>query len=53
MHIKMQLEKEDIYTLSQFEYQERVEDFLTTLENLYITKIEKNTPDGEMMSAMI
>jgi hypothetical protein len=29
-----------------------METFLLTLENLFITKIEKNTPDGEMMSAI-
>lgn len=53
MEIKMELHKGDIYIIPQLQYQDRMETFLSSLENLYITKIEKNTSDGEMMSVMV
>lgn len=52
MDMKLKLKERDIYSLSTSEYHSEMESFLLTLENLFITKIEKNTPDGEMMSAM-
>jgi hypothetical protein len=52
LEIKLSIKERDIYSLSAQEYQTEMENFLSTLENLYITKIEKNSPDGEMMSAM-
>lgn len=53
LELKMESQKKDIYQLSTTEYQMRMDKFLECLENLYITKIDKNTPDGEMLSAMI
>lgn len=52
LDLKLKLKERDIYTLSTQEYQVEIENFLTTLENLYITKIDKKSSDGEMMSAM-
>jgi len=52
LELKLNLKERDIYTLSTQEYQTEIENFLSTLENLYITKVSKNSSDGEMMSAM-
>ena len=52
LELKLNIKERDIYTLSTAEYQVEIENFLTTLENLYITKVDKKSSDGEMMSAM-
>jgi hypothetical protein len=52
LDLKLNLKERDIYTLSTAEYQAEMENLLTTLENLYITKVDKRSSDGEMMSAM-
>ena len=52
LEIKLSIKERDIYSLSTQEYQTEMENFLSTLENLYITKIDKRSSDGEMMSAM-
>lgn len=52
LELKLNIKERDIYTLSTQEYQTEMENFLSTLENLYITKINKKSGDGEMMSAM-
>jgi hypothetical protein len=52
LDLKLQLKERDIYTLSTQEYQAEMENLLTTLENLYITKVDKRSSDGEMMTAM-
>lgn len=51
--LKMNESGRDIQSLSVSEFQEKFEGFMNTLENLYFTRIDKNSPDGEMMSAMI
>jgi hypothetical protein len=51
--MKMTTPGVNIYDLTVQQYQSKMEDFLSTLENLYITKVDKKSPDGEMMSAMI
>lgn len=51
--MKMTTPDRDIYTLTEEEYQSKMDEFLSTLENIYITKVDRNSPDGEMMSAMI
>lgn len=51
--MKMTTPDRDIYTLTVQEYQSKMDDFISTLENLYITKVDRHSPDGEMMSAMI
>lgn len=53
LELKLKIRERDIYKMSESEYQSEMEGFLFTLENLYITRIEKNSPDGEMMSVMI
>lgn len=52
MEMKMGSKDKDVYKLSLQEYQSKMENFLSTLENLYITKVDKKSSDGEMMSAM-
>lgn len=44
---------QDPYTLSPEEYYSKIDHFIDVLENLSITRIEKNTPDGELLSAMV
>ena len=43
----------DPYTRSVEDYQFHIDRFITVLESLQITRIEKNSPDGEMMQAML
>jgi hypothetical protein len=52
LELKLNLKDRDIYKLSTQEYQAEIENFITTMENLYITKVNKKSSDGEMMSAM-
>lgn len=52
LETKLNLSNLDVQSLSEVEYQEKISDLLMTLENLIVTRIEKNSPDGEMMSAM-
>ena len=42
----------DPYTLSKEEYQTKIDTFIEVLENLKVTRVPKNTPDGELMSAL-
>lgn len=53
LEMKMKSRERDVYSLTVPEYQAEMENFLSTLENIYITKVDKKSPDGEMMSAMI
>lgn len=53
LELVLKTRERDIYSLSIPEYQSEMEKFLSVLENLYITKVDKNSPDGEMMSAMV
>jgi len=43
---------QDPYTLSPEEYYSKIDHFIEVLENLSITRIEKDSPDGELLSAM-
>lgn len=52
LELKMRLRDRDIYQLSTSQFHLEMENFLNTLENLYITRIDKKSSDGEMMSAM-
>jgi hypothetical protein len=52
LELKLNLNERDIHSISTQQYQEEMENFLSTLENLYITKVDKKSSDGEMMSAM-
>jgi hypothetical protein len=53
LDLKMKLKERDIHSLSVQQYQSEMEEFLYSLERLYITKVDKSSPDGEMMTAMI
>ena len=53
MDMKLNLNKRDIHTIPTEQYQNEIENFITSLENLLITRIEKDSSDGELISAMI
>lgn len=53
MDSKLKLKERNIRSLTDEEYGNEIENFITCLENLTITRVPKNSPDGEMMSAMI
>lgn len=53
LEVKMKLKERDIQLVPDDEYREQLEGFFTTLENLYVTRIEKNSPDGEMLQVMV
>jgi hypothetical protein len=52
LEMKLDLSNENIYNLTQKDYQDRVEGLITSLEKLQITRIDKDSPDGVLMSAM-
>jgi hypothetical protein len=52
LELKLDIHKIDIHNLSLQEYQDKIEYLITSLENLHITRIDKNSPDGQLMSAM-
>ena len=52
LELKLDLNNQNIYNLSQREYQEQIEGLISSLEVLQITRIDKNSPDGLLMSAM-
>lgn len=53
LDLKMRTRDRDIYKLSEEEFQSDFEKFIHTLEHLYITRIDKKSSDGEMMSVMV
>lgn len=53
LEMKMTTPNVNVYSLTTQQYQSKMEEFLSTLENTYITKVDKKSPDGEIMSAMI
>jgi hypothetical protein len=38
--------------MTELEYQLKIDELIDTLEKLKITRVEKSSPDGEMMSIM-
>jgi len=52
LEMKLDLKNTDMYSLPLHEYQDRIEVLIQSYENLHITKVDRNSPDGEMMSAM-
>lgn len=42
----------DVLTLSYTEYQAMVTELIETLENVMVTRVEKDSPDGEMLTVM-
>lgn len=53
LEFKLSFQSKKFEEMSIVEYQSEMEKFLHTLDNLYITRIEKDSPDGEMMTAMV
>jgi len=53
MDMKMHLQEINIHEIELEEYSQLLEDFISTLESLHITKIDKRSPDGELLQAMI
>ena len=47
------LPTEQIYDLPYTEYVILIERFYTTLQNLRITRIDKSSPDGELLQALL
>lgn len=45
-NLKLRPDEVDLTRLPIERYQEEINDFITTLESLYITRIEKKSPDG-------
>jgi hypothetical protein len=43
----------DPHILEHDVYQSKIDYFISVLETLKVTRIEKNSPDGEILSAMI
>ena len=48
----LNLKEIDFRTLSDIEYQEKMDFLMDTLSSLTITRIEKRSPDGEMLTTM-
>jgi hypothetical protein len=53
LELVLETNNQDPYLLSSDEYHSKIDSFIEVLENLKITRIEKNSPDGELMSAMV
>lgn len=51
-NMKLQIGDIDFRNMEQSDYQEWLEDFFNSLENIKITRIEKNSPDGQMLTQM-
>jgi|688.fasta_scaffold110258_7 hypothetical protein len=52
VNLKLGMDDIDVYELSKEDYESVILNLTESLENLQITRVEKNTPDGEMMSEM-
>lgn len=52
LELKLNMKPNEIAQLTLEEYQTKIEIFISSLENIYITKIDKKSGDGEMMSVM-
>jgi hypothetical protein len=50
--VHLKLDTDNVYELSKEDYESVILNLTESLENLQITRVEKNTPDGEMMSEM-
>ena len=53
LELILDVHNQDPYLLSSEEYHLKIDTFIEVLETLSITRIEKNSPDGELMSAMV
>lgn len=52
LEMKLDLKNTDIHNLSPDDYAVKIEEIMSSFEGLYITRIDKKTPDGVLMSAM-
>jgi hypothetical protein len=48
----LEISKETFHNMTELEYQLKIDELIDTLEKLKITRVEKSSPDGEMMSIM-
>lgn len=42
----------ELPNLELSEYQEKIDDFMSSLENIYITRVDKKSSDGELISIL-
>jgi hypothetical protein len=47
-----EIKETDFRCLSEIQYQDKLDSVFNTLENLVITRIDKRSPDGLMMTEM-
>lgn len=52
MEMKFHIKETDFRNLSDEEYQNKLDEVFETLSNLVITRIEKKSSDGEMLTTM-
>lgn len=52
LEIHLDTQNTDPHTLSHEEYSRKLDGFISQLEVMRITVIQKNSPDGELISAM-
>lgn len=52
LHSKFDFDNKHPLDLPTEEYILRIDDFISTLERIRITRIEKDSPDGEILSAL-
>jgi hypothetical protein len=53
LQLKFKTDISKIHELDINDYHSIVEEFITTLERLHVTKIDRDSPDGEMLTAMV
>ena len=53
LELVLDTKNQDPYLLSSEEYYSKIDHFIEVLENISITRIEKKSPDGELLSAMV
>jgi hypothetical protein len=46
------MKPQEVANLTLEEYHSYIEIFISALENIYITRIDRNSSDGEMLSVM-
>lgn len=52
LHSKFDFDQSHPLELPTNEYIMRIDDFISTLERIRITRIDKSSPDGELLSAL-
>jgi hypothetical protein len=52
LELKLNMKPQEVANLTLEEYHSYIEIFISALENIYITRIDRNSSDGEMLSVM-